>query len=171
MSVRFVIDLLDFVRKAGRHHGKIPLSDLSRIQDFLYENKGEVFYWINGIIDQEDKHCLHIQVEGELCLCCQRCLGSLPHTLDIKTSLLVVENESELIQTDTDDSVDAILATVDMDVLKLVEDEIILSLSISSRHNEGECEIHKPEYYQPTEISSSKKNPFAVLKTLKKTQH
>ncbi len=171
MSVRFVINPLDFVRKAGVHHGNIPLADLARVQDFLYENKGEVVYRINGIIDQENKPCLHVQVEGELHLCCQRCLGSLPHTLDIKTFLLLVETESELIQTDADGTVDAILATVDMDVLNLIEDEIILSLSISSRHNEGECEIHKPESYKSTEISSSDKNPFAVLKALKKTQH
>lgn len=167
MSVRFVIDPLDFVRKAGEHHGKILVVNLERLQDFLYENKGEVVYRVNGVLDQNNKPHLHIQVAGEICLCCQRCLGSLPHMLDIKTSLLLVETENELIQTDMDDTVDAVLATIDMDVTDLIEDEIILSLSISSRHNEGECEAHDMERYKVSE-ETNPENPFAVLKTLKK---
>jgi uncharacterized protein len=54
-----------------------------------------------------------------------------------------------------------------MDVTDLIEDEIILSLSISSRHKEGECEIHDPERYKMREETNSE-NPFAVLKALKK---
>ena len=169
MSVRFVIDPLDFVRKAGEHHGKIPLADLARLQDFLYENKGEVIYRINGVLDQNNKPHLHIQVEGELCLSCQRCLGSLKHMLDIKTSLLLVETERELIEADMDGAVDAVLATIEMDVTDLIEDEIILSLSISSRHDEGECEIHDPKRREVCEEANSE-NPFAALKALKKIE-
>ena len=167
MSVRFVIDPLDFVRKAGEHHGKIRLADLERIQDFLYENKGEVSYRVIGALDQNNKPCLHIQVAGEMYLNCQRCLGGLSHMLDINTSLLLVETENELAQMDRDGTVDAVLATVDMDVTDLIEDEIILSLSISSRHNEGECEIHDPERYKAREDAESE-NPFAALEALKK---
>lgn len=167
MSVRFVIDPLDFVRKAEEHHGKIRLADLERIQGFLYENKGEVIYRINGALDQNNRPHLHIQVVGEVCLSCQRCLGNLTHKLDINTSLLLVETERELIEADMDGAVDAVLATVDMDVTELIEDEIILGLSISSRHNEGECELHDPERYKASE-ETSRENPFAALKALKK---
>ena len=169
MSVTFVIDPLDFVRKAGEHHGKIRLADLERIQDFLYENKGEVSYRVNGVLDQHNKPHLHIQVVGEVCLNCQRCLGGLTHWLDINTSLLLVETEDELVQMDRDGTVDAVLANMDMDVTDLIEDEIILSLSISSRHNEGECEIHDPERYKAREEADSE-NPFAALKALKKRE-
>lgn len=170
MSVRFVIDSLDFVRKAGKHHGRIPLAELTRVQDFLFENKGEVFYWIKGEFDQNGRPHLHVQVMGDMLLCCQRCLGGLRHTLSIDTSLLLVETEDELIQADADNSVDAILATADMDVVDLIEEEIILSLSISSRHREGECEVHKPERYKARERADSE-NPFTALKAFKKNQH
>ena len=171
MSVRFVIDSLDFVRNAQTHHGKIPLAGLLRLQDFLFENTGTtgtLSYQISGTHDARGKPNLTIRVEGEIYLCCQRCLGSLRHTLDLTTSLLLAENEYELDQADKDDSLDAILATSDLDVLNLIEDEIILSLSISARHLEGECEIHKPEE-QESNSAENKINPFSALASLKKT--
>ncbi len=168
MSEQFVIDPLDFVRKARSHHGRIPLADLKRLQDFLYENTGDVEYLINGVIDRNNRPYLRIKVKGEVHLCCQRCLGSLQHSLDIQTSLLLVEAESELMRADEDESVDALLATVDIDVLDLIEEEIILSLSISSRHNEGECDIFGSDQYKATGHTSAE-HSFATLKTLKKT--
>jgi len=170
MSARFVIDALDFVCKAREHHGKIPLADLSRLQDFLYENKGEVEYQLNGVIDQNNQPYLQLRVKGEIQLCCQRCLGCLSHGLNIQTSLLLVETEDELVRADEDESVDALLAVVDMDVQDLIEDEIILSMSISSRHREGECDIFGTDRYKQkaTEHTNSG-NQFAALKKLRKT--
>jgi uncharacterized protein len=170
MSVRFVIDPLDFVRKTEEHHGRIPLAEFSRLQDFLYENHGEILYRVSGILDQNDKPRLCMRVEGEIQLCCQRCLGGLTHRIDIDTSLLLARTESELILADADNSVDAILATAEINVLDLIEEEIILSLSISVRHSEGNCNVHQPEDYDPTEFPNPK-NPFAVLKALKKKQY
>ncbi|MBX3640755.1 MAG: DUF177 domain-containing protein [Nitrosomonas sp.] len=170
MSVRFVIDPLDFVRKAETHHGRIPLAEFERLQDFLHKNHGEILYQISGILDQNGKPHLRVKMEGEMQLCCQRCLGSLLHSVDIDTSLLLARTENELALADADDSVDAILATAELDVLDLIEEEIILSLSISSRHSEGECEAHQQVRYDLAEFPNPK-NPFAVLKTLKKIQH
>jgi len=171
MSVRFVIDPLDFVYNAKTHHGKIPVVELLRLQSFLFENTdttGTLSYQISGKHDARGKPNLYIRVEGKIYLCCQRCLGSLKHILDIRTSLLLAKNESELSQIDKDDSVDAVLVTSDLDVLNLIEDEIILSLSISARHLEGECEIHKSEE-QELNNAENIKNPFSTLAELKKT--
>ena len=167
MSVRFVIDALDFVRKAGKRHGKIQLADLERVQDFLHENSGAVDYWINGAIGQDNKPYLFLQVKGEIYLCCQRCLGRLPYALEIQTSLPLVETEAELVRADEDESVDALLAVSDMDVQDLVEEEIILSLAISTRHREGECDIYNSKRYKAAENTDSE-SPFAALKALKK---
>ncbi|SEM87267.1 YceD family protein [Nitrosomonas marina] len=167
MSVRFVINALDFVRKAGERHGKIQLADLERIQDFLHENSGDVEYRINGIVGRDNKPYLQLQINGEMHLCCQRCLGSLVHQLEIQTSLLLVETEAELIQADEDETVDALLAIADMDVQDLIEEEIILSLAISSRHKEGECDVYDSKRYKATENSDSE-SPFSALESLKK---
>lgn len=170
MSACFVIDPLDFVRKAGTHRGRIPLAQFERLQDLLYHNHGEILYQISGLLDQEGKPHLHLKIEGEIQLCCQRCLGSLPHQLDIDNALLLARTEQELELADADDAIDAIPADDELNVLDLIEEEIILSLSISSRHNEGECEALEPAQQHATE-SQTPKNPFAALKALKKTQH
>ena len=46
MSVRFVIDPLDFVRNAGVRRDKIPVFQLTRLHDLLYDQEGEVTYQI-----------------------------------------------------------------------------------------------------------------------------
>lgn len=172
MSVRFVIDPLDFVRKTEVHHGRIPLTEFSRLQDFLHENHGEVVYQVSGFLDQDDKPRLRVKITGEAQLCCQRCLGGLAHSIDIDTSLLLAKTERELILADEDNSVDVILATAEINVVDLIEEEIILSLSISIRHSEGKCDVHQSKYYDPdpAEIANPK-NPFAVLSALKKKSH
>ena len=59
---------------------------------------------------------------------------------------------------DEDESVECILAARDTDVLTLVEDEILLSLPISPRHDEGECSIELAEQWYSTQ-----KSLFAAL--------
>ena len=165
MSVRFVIDSLDFVRNASVHHGKIPLVELTRLQSYLFDSRGELIFTISGFFDENNKPTLQIIVKGEINLCCQRCLDKLVHTLDLQSCLILVNDEEELDQYDDDDTVDGILAAPDMDVLQLIEDEIILSLSISSRHQEGECSIER-RIMADEELST---HPFAKLAGLKKT--
>lgn len=165
MSVRFVIDSLDFVRNARVHHGKIPLVDLTRLQSYLFDSRGELMFAISGSFDENNKPVLQIVVKGEMNLCCQRCLGKLVHALDLQSCLILVNDEEELDQYDDDDTVDGILAATDMDVLQLIEDEIILSLSISPRHQENECLIES----RGAADKALSAHPFAKLAGLKKT--
>jgi uncharacterized protein len=52
-----------------------------------------------------------------------------------------------------------------MDVLSLIEDEIILGLPVSPRHEQGECTPGGREEGKTTREAS----PFAALAALKKT--
>jgi uncharacterized protein len=139
MPERLIIDLVDFTHHARAHHGKIALSKFERLHDYLAADNGELQYAVTGRLDKDGKPVLQILVTGEITLQCQRCLGELRHALDLNTMLLLAQDENELLRLDEDESVDCILATRDTDVLALIEDEIILSLPISPRHNEVEC--------------------------------
>lgn len=164
MSVWPVIDALDFARNAGTHHGKIALSGLERLQDYLVGNSGELRYEITGALNGNGRPILRISVQGLIKLRCQRCLGELGHVLDLRTDLLLAENEKELSSFDEDESIDGILAEPDLDVLALIEDEIILSLPISPRHSESECAIR-----DGLNVDTAAENPlFAALAALKK---
>ena len=141
MPVRLIIDALDFARNAGAHHGKIVPSEFERLQDYLTSGSGELQYAITGALDMNARPLLKIAVQGSLNLCCQRCLGEYKYALDLRACLFLAQNEDELSRLDEDESVECVLATSDIDVMALIEDEIILSLPISPRHGESECSI------------------------------
>jgi uncharacterized protein len=141
MSVRLIIDALDFARNARAHHGKIAPSEFERLQDYLTSGGAELQYSVIGALDMNARPLLNIAVHGSLNLCCQRCLGEYGYVLDVRAYLLLAQNENELSHLDEDESVECVLATPDMDVMALIEDEIILSLPTSPRHGESECSI------------------------------
>lgn len=164
MPGQLTIDAIDFAHNAGVHHGKISISELGRLQDYLVGNRGELKYTVAGALDESAKPVLRIIVQGSINLQCQRCLGELKHVLDLQTNLLLARNESELHSFDEDESIDVILAGSGIDVLALIEDEIILSLPISPRHVESECAIIRAGGGD----TAGEKSPFSALAQLKK---
>lgn len=170
MSVRLIIDPLDFARTAGSQHDKIPLSEFARLQDFLFDKEGEIIYRISGRLDHNKKPGLHLEIKGRMHLCCQRCLDKLAHTVELEVFLLLAKSEAELDQADDDDTVEAILATPDLDVIDLIEDEIILGLAMSSRHADNECSTHRLISSNDNQTDNMQPaHPFAALAALKKT--
>lgn len=165
MSARLVIDALDFARNAGVHHGKIALSGFERLQDYLAHDSGELQYSVTGALNRNGKPVLRVAVQGLIYLECQRCLEELGHMLDIHTELLLAQSENELSRLDADESVDCVLAKPDMDVLALIEDEIILGLPISPRHEQRECRVGEQG---SNKTAIGEKSPFAALAALKK---
>ena len=111
MPVRLIIDALDFARNAGAHHGKIALSELDRLQDYLTSGGGELQYAITGAVDINARPLLKIAVQGSINLCCQRCLGEYGYVLDLRAYLLLAQNENELSRLDEDESVECVLAS------------------------------------------------------------
>lgn len=165
MTLPLVIDVLDFARNAGLRRGKIVVSSLRRLQDYLVGNSGELGYSVIGALDANGRPVLHIDIQGAVSLQCQRCLEELEHALDVHTELLLAQNEQEFQSFDEDESVDCILAQPDMDVLSLIEDEIILSLPSSPRHEQSECKSGGRSDGKVIREAS----PFAALAALKKT--
>lgn len=170
MSVRFVIPPLDFVRNTGIHCDKIPVFEFARLRDLLFDDDDVLAYQIRGYSDKNNRPNLHLEVKGEIHIKCQRCLDKLTHIVDLQAFFRLVKNEAELNQADNDDTIDAILATSDLDVFDLIEEEIILSLPISSCHPNDECKIHLPESIESNiDDQSHSAHPFATLAKFKKT--
>ena len=145
MSVRILIDSLDFVKNTGVRHGKIAIVELARLHDLLFDQSGELNFQVAGLFDKNENPRLYLEIQGDLQLNCHRCLDKLTRRIDIKASLLLAKDEEELSRFDDDDTFDAILAMPDLDVINLIEDEILLSLTISAHHDDGECHLHNSE--------------------------
>lgn len=166
MSDQIVIDTLDFVRNAGSLHGRVHPCDLQRLQDYLTDKAGELAYLIEGLCDNQGRPMLRIAVRGTVNLSCQRCLEKLEHVLELESQLLLARNEDELCRYDEDVTVDAIMTSAALDILTLIEDEIILSLPNSPRHQDIAClTTSKLEIYRAV----TDEHPFAALATLKQS--
>lgn len=96
-------------------------------------------YHLRGGRAGNGKPCLWLSVRGSLELLCQRCLDPIPVPIAIDAELQLAENLREI--SEADDEIDRVLASRNMDVAWLVEDEVILALPMAPRHEE--C-VHRP---------------------------
>jgi uncharacterized protein len=101
--------------------------------------QGALFCRVVGRADQRGSLTLHVSISGEVGLTCQRCLGSMPYTVEVERTLYLARNEAELERLDALPDSDAIQPGEALSLVDLVEDEVLLSLPLAAMHAEGEC--------------------------------
>lgn len=163
MDARPFIDSLDFARNGREIAGEVPVTELARLQDVLESPQGILSYAVRGGVDNQSSHFLDISVTGRCRLLCQRCLAGLDYPVQLDTRLLLRDQASLDALDDEDEKFDSILADAHLDVLNLLEEEILLSLPIASRHEASACQAAGRENRQEEE-----RHPFAVLAKLKR---
>ncbi len=162
------IDSLDFARSGRRMAGVVAVHSLQRLLDSLADGEGELTWSVRGevVIDDigQSQAYLVIEVGGEICLACQRCLGAFPYRVATDSRLLLVppgkpwpEDVPEDLERDSPDPIEAL---AEQSLLDLVEDEVLLSLPIAPRHEL--CDI--PDH----DDGKAAVSPFAKLSQLKK---
>mgnify|MGYP002814357464 CR=1 FL=1 len=159
MSARAVIDSLEFAR-SGRHlRGTVPVAELARLADSLYDAGGELTLHLNGGFDDRQRPRLQLAVAGSLNLKCQRCLGSFAYAVAVQSNLLVLTGQAGG-ETAGFEDLDGIPADAHTDVWSVVEDEILLAIPLSPRHAEAQCS-------QAVKAAADRaESPFAVLAKL-----
>jgi uncharacterized protein len=91
---------------------------------------------------------------------CNRCLGAVPHVVELRRELRFLPDTSRLPQVaDEAPDVDEIVTPGDLHVIDWVEDEILLGLPISPRHDDGRCCAPA----NPAAEQIAKIHPFAAL--------
>ena len=143
--------------------GTVDARRLPRVADQLASGSAPVpLAWrIRGGKDAMARPMLTLSIEGEVPLVCQRCLEPFAAPIAQQTPLLLAHDESELAQLDAEES-EVVLANNTVDPLRLVEDELLLSLPLSPRHREGGCGAASRA--TPAGVKDS---PFARLAGLK----
>jgi uncharacterized protein len=147
MNARSFIDSLDFARNRREISGEVPVTELQRLQDLLENRQGKIAYRIRGSVDEQGDPYLEVSVTGHCHVRCQRCLEAMDYPVQLDTRLMLRDQASldaeELLagQPGHELVFDSILADDHLDVLSMVEDEILLSLPISPRHEQGECQV------------------------------
>jgi uncharacterized protein len=128
-----VIDGLQFARAALERRGVVGMERLPRLSQLQCSTEG-LEYHVRGGRAGNGKPCLRLSVTGSVELACQRCLGPIEVPIAIDAELQLAEDLREISK--ADDEIDRVLASRNMDVAWLVEDEVILALPMSPRHEE-----------------------------------
>jgi uncharacterized protein len=134
-----VIDSLEFARTGQTLSGRLPSSQLVRLQDSLHDGLGELQFEVKGGHDARRRPVLMLEISGVLHLQCQRCLGVLNHPLRVSNVVLLVDAAAAADGAYDAEEAEWIEASRALDVTELIEDEILLSLPYSPRHAEGQC--------------------------------
>jgi len=157
------IDGLEFARSRGRLKGDWPIADFPRLQGAVRSGTS-LRYELEGVPEEQGRPALRLGVTGTLQLACQRCLGALEHPLRVDALLLLYASESEIDAVPVDaQAPDGIVATKEMAVRDLIEDEVLLAIPYAARH-EG-CKSDTDAVVAPGA------RPFADLRSLLGTKH
>lgn len=158
------IDAFEFCRQKERRDGRFKLADMSRLAAECTDAEGELQWQLAGATNQFGHPTIEMQVSGEVRLRCQRCMQALPFTIGSKSVLVLGRSEQEADDIEAlldDEAVDVIVGEHSMSVLDLIEDEALLALPPSPRHEQcPDGDVAEVEKQQ------SKVSPFAVLKKL-----
>ena len=165
MSEQLVIDPARFARDRARLTGALAAGALPRLADQLHAPVGAIAYEVDGFISERGHPGLHLKLDGEAEVRCQRCLGALRTRIESRRDVLLVSGADEFAQRqDEDETLDIIPAVPRLDLRALLEDEVLLALPVAPCHAQGEC--RPPE--GPPGTVPERVSPFAALAQLKR---
>lgn len=164
MSSPILIDATAFTEARSLVQGSLALNALDErvwSHELLVNADNVVNYRIQGGIDQWQRPFLDIDIDGQLDLCCQRCLQAVAYSLQESAHVVLFADETQLDNAMTaDESVEGVLFAPEMDLAVLLEDQILMAIPFAPRHEQ--CE--NPTL---THINQDKTHPFAQLAGLK----
>ena len=154
-----MIDGFDFAGAGGSMRGAWAAGEFPRLRALLHDAAGSVEYELQGACDEFGRHSLDLHVVGRLNLTCKRCLEAVGVELREDVTLWLARSQSELdAQPLTAEGPDGILATKDMAVRDLVEDQLLLALPYAPRHDN--CSA------QGSAAPVERRTPFAGLRSM-----
>lgn len=158
-----VVDSVEFCRSAGHASGSTPVAEFKRLCADLADASGELRWSFQGGLHAEGDPQMVMDVAGTVKLVCQRCMTSFDYPLQTRATLVLAADDAQADEAESrldDESIDVIVGAKALDLLMLVEDEALLSLPLSPRHEV--C----PGPAQEVQKDKTE-SPFAVLKHLK----
>ena len=160
----FVIDAFEFCKNDGHREGATPLVEMPRLAAESVEKSGDISWSIQGGQTRQGYPSLTLAVAGHVKLVCQRCLQPMDYEIDSETMLVLGQDDADadgIEEVLDDESIDVIVGSRTCDIRDLLEDEALLALPQSPKHDV--C----PENKLLDSLKNEKPSPFAGLKNLK----
>lgn len=164
MSRSVLIDPITFTQHGENIRLNIQVNEFDkRIRSMLADTEGDCCASINGYIDSKQRPTLRLKVVVTLNVICQRCLKKMAFQVKSETRVILCPDQEQLNSIlDNLEDTDAVLMESQIDIIKLIEDEIIMEFPYAPKHEQ--CAIGLPE----RNTGNPTNNPFSVLKQLKK---
>lgn len=178
----FLVDAFAFCRLDELRNAETAISDLPRLLAECAENTHGTISWsVQGSVDKNGRPRLVLVVKGTMQLQCQRCLSPMAFHLDSQVKLMLAKDEDHadeleaLLEDDGIDDVDVVVGSKSFNLLDLVEDEALLAIPQSPKHEvcpemtdaiRSVISAGSTESGQAAVDADAKqaKSPFAVLK-------
>lgn len=160
-----VIDVFEFCRRAEQQSGVFSAQDLPRLAVEAVEHAVMLEWSLQGGTNSYGHPQLEMQVMGRVALTCQRCMQSFDFPVNTSQVLVLAKNDAQADEMETlldDESIDVVVGDKSTRIVDLIEDEVLLALPSSPRHEE--C----PDQGSLARLEEVRKpSPFDVLKGLK----
>ncbi len=151
-----IIHNLEFAQSQQTLVGEVDAANCARLLENLNEGgkKAKISFELTGAAKQLRNPSLHLHLDAQLPVICQRCLEAMLVQLNLNFDYIIC-NEMPT-ETDENDDTDWLEAAPEMDVQTLIEDEILLAMPIAPMHAHDCSKLNMQ--------SGEKPNPFAALK-------
>jgi uncharacterized protein len=160
------VDVFELARTGGALRGSVAIATLPRLQPSLAQSQGALDFRLRGFVDARGRPAAELEFAGTAQLICDRCGKPVVHDLAGKAIYYFVRSERELARIPVDESVEEpLLGSSRFDLNELLEDEAILCLPISPRHEA--CGTAMVADTPAPSTTADKPHPFAALARLK----
>jgi len=157
---------MELARRRAGIRTQIPLSAFSRLSAEVACD-GPLTVSLDFELDEERRCRMRGSVQGRLTLTCQRCLEPVMREISADVDLCIVGSEEQA-QAVAVELNPYVLEETRVPLADLVEDEFLLCLPSQVCGDEASCP-RRPQLRFPAEPSAaSRKNPFAVLRTMQR---
>ncbi len=152
------VDVFELGRTAASVQGALDLGAAPRLRESLADERGSITFRFDGLIDDQGRPGALLRLDGEVRIRCDRCGEPLAYSLDHAARFQFVDHEAELARLPvTVDDVEALIGSASFDLAQLVEDEVILILPLSPRHERCGAPVRAGD-------ADERPNAFAMLR-------
>lgn len=131
-------DAYRLARERGVLTGTLDVEASERLEDRTAPGPGTVTWRIEGMADETGRPAIAIDIEGAVPVTCQRCLSDFPMPVDHRTVAVLARSEKEADELDASSDHEVVVADRALDAVRLVEDELLLTLPYAPMH-ESDC--------------------------------
>lgn len=160
-----ICDVWDLARRGASLDGEVALAGLPRLAAQLADAGGSLRYRFGGFVDDRGRPSARLEVDGVVSARCDRCGGPVAVPIGERAAFFFVADEAALNALPIDEAEEeALLGSQRFDVFALIEDQAILALPISPRHDD----CVGPAADGGGESGNEASHPFAALAALKR---